>query len=51
MDAGEHSMSVGMRDSGREDGFDFEQHSVMTLKAGQHVVVEFDQTQQKFIFR
>ncbi len=51
LDAGEHSMFIGMRDSGPGNGFDFEQQTVMNLRAGQHVVVEFDQTQQEFVFR
>ena len=51
LEAGEHSLFIGMRDSGPGEGFDFELQKTMNLQPGQHVVVEFDQTQQEFIFR
>jgi len=49
--AGMHVLAVGMSDSGRATGFDFTVERSMSLEGGQHVVVEFDPVQQKFVFR
>jgi len=49
--AGTHNLSIGMSDSGREDGFDFTGQSQISLAEGQHIVVEFDHLQKAFVFR
>jgi ferredoxin/coenzyme F420-reducing hydrogenase delta subunit len=49
--AGEHDLFIGMHESGPGEDFDFQRRELMTLEAGQHVVVEFDITQQQFIIR
>jgi ferredoxin len=51
LDSGEHEFFIGMRDSGRKEGFDFEMHKVLTIEPGQHVVTEFDNVEQQFRFR
>jgi len=49
--AGEHRMFIGMNDSGRTAGFDFQLETSMKLVPEQHVVVEFDSERQSFVFR
>ena len=49
--SGARTLHIGMRDSGPREGFDYERRITMTLEAGQHVVVEFDQTSQAFVIR
>ena len=49
--AGEHELHVGIRDSGAAQGFDFEARKTVSLKPGQHMVIEFDQTNQAFNIR
>ena len=49
--AGTHRFTIGMSDSERTGGFDYEQSQQIDLRSGQHLVVEFDQGQQEFIFR
>jgi len=49
--AGSHKLSIGMSDSGRQQGFDFSGQTELTLAAGQQAVVEFDNLQKTFIFR
>ena len=49
--AGEHRMFIGMNDSGRKAGFDFQLETSMKLVPEQHVVVEFDSERQSFVFR
>jgi ferredoxin/coenzyme F420-reducing hydrogenase delta subunit len=49
--AGNHKLVVGMNDSGRSEGFDYNGETVIDLKSGQHVVVEFNHLQKEFIFR
>ena len=51
MPIGKHQFSIGMNDSGREDGFDYSGQTEFTLARGQHVVVEFDHLNKAFIFR
>jgi quinol-cytochrome oxidoreductase complex cytochrome b subunit/coenzyme F420-reducing hydrogenase delta subunit len=51
MPSGTHLLQIRMRDSGRTVDFDFDQQQSLELVPGQNVVVEFDQTQQEFIFR
>ncbi len=49
--AGSHEFFIGMSDSGRTEGFDFQDRTRITLSEGQHLVVEFDHRQKSFIFR
>lgn len=49
--AGEHQLHVGIRDSGADEGFDFEARQTISLVPGQHMVIEFDQTTQAFNIR
>lgn len=48
--AGTHRLFIGMNDSGREEGFDYQLEAEFTLVPEQHVVVEFDSRQQVFVF-
>ena len=49
--AGSHELFIGMSDSGREQGYDYNGQTEFTLADGQHVVVEFDHLTKSFIFR
>jgi len=49
--AGSHKFSIGMSDSGREEGFDYQGQTELILIEGQHVVVEFNCLQESFSFR
>lgn len=49
--AGERDLFIGMRDSGRAEGFDYQHREALPLAAGQNVVVEFDPVKQEFVFR
>lgn len=49
--AGYHQLSIGMSDSGRTEGFDYNGDTRLKLSEGQHLVVEFDHRQKSFIFR
>jgi quinol-cytochrome oxidoreductase complex cytochrome b subunit/coenzyme F420-reducing hydrogenase delta subunit len=51
MEAGEHSLFIAMRDSGRKEGFDFQLQQKVDIAPGQHIVVEFNQSQQQFVIR
>lgn len=51
LDAGWHEFSVGMNDSGRDDGFDFEMRVTRNLFPGQNLVIDFDELRQAFVFR
>ena len=57
VDAGRQRLFIGMTDSGadRHDGpageFDFQLEQTVDLAPGQHLVVEFDDIQQSFVFR
>jgi len=51
LEAGRHTLFVGMTDSGRSDGFDYSLEQEIDLLPGQHLVVNFDGSQQKFVFR
>jgi len=48
---GEHVLHIGMIDSGRERGFDYELERRLVLRAEQHVVVEFDGDRKVFVIR
>lgn len=49
--AGSHELYIGMSDSDRSEGFDYEGQATISFTKGQHVVVEFDHRQQAFIFK
>ena len=49
--AGKKRLFIGMIDSSRSEGFDYSLEQEIDLMPGQHLVVNFDGTQQKFIFK
>jgi hypothetical protein len=49
--SGEHLLSIGMVDSGRTEGFDYQLEARVSLDPQQHVVVEFDHDLQTFLIR
>jgi coenzyme F420-reducing hydrogenase delta subunit len=49
--AGRHRLFIGMSDSGRSEGFDYELEKESELGAGRHVVVEFDDINNTFVFK
>jgi coenzyme F420-reducing hydrogenase delta subunit len=48
--AGVHTLFVGMRDSGRREGFDIEHEATVMLDPSQHWLVEFDHNASAFVF-
>lgn len=50
MPSGEHSLFIGMNDSGGEQ-FDFESSVHQRLSPGQNLIIDFDDQQQAFIFK
>jgi len=51
VDAGEHVLFIGMRDSGREDGHDYQLTSQIALGESENLLVEFDQERREFLLR
>jgi quinol-cytochrome oxidoreductase complex cytochrome b subunit/coenzyme F420-reducing hydrogenase delta subunit len=49
--SGMRELFIGMRDSNREAGFDFQHEEQVLLGEGQHLVAEFDHIAQTFLFR
>jgi quinol-cytochrome oxidoreductase complex cytochrome b subunit/coenzyme F420-reducing hydrogenase delta subunit len=49
--AGKKRLFIGMIDSSRSEGFDYSLEQEIDLTPGQHLVVNFDGTQQKFVFK
>ena len=49
--AGEYELFIGMIDSGRSEGFDYDGSASIMISEGQHLVVEFDHREKSFIFR
>ncbi len=49
--AGKQRLFIGMIDSSRSEGFDYSLEQEIDLMPGQHLVVNFDGTQQKFVFK
>jgi ferredoxin/coenzyme F420-reducing hydrogenase delta subunit len=49
--AGKHRVFIGMRDSGRTEGFDIQQEVQMDLSERQNLLVELDDLTQRFLFR
>ena len=50
MPAGKYRFKVGMKDSGGEYDFDYEQIANVTLTPGQNLVIHFDELQRTFTF-
>lgn len=48
---GEHSLFVGLTDSGREDVFDYEFAARLLVRDGDHIVIEFDSLQEGFVLK
>ena len=48
VDAGEHNLFVGMRDSDRQAGFDYTQEVDLVISPGQNLLVGFDATSRRF---
>jgi len=51
VDSGPHELFIGMTDSGRDEGFDYEHTGMITLAPEQNVVVEFDADRKVFVVR
>lgn len=51
IDAGEHALIIGMGESGRDNGIDFELRTIRDIAPGQNLVIDFDEVQQTFIIR
>ncbi len=51
VDAGEHELFVGMNDSNREKGFDYEITRIIDIAPGQNIVVRFDELEQRFLIQ
>ena len=51
LEAGTHSLFIGMRDSDRAEGYDYQRSERLEFNDGQHVVVEFDHINQTFVFK
>jgi len=51
VEAGERRLFIGMNDSGRDAGFDYQLETRVTMLPEQHMVVEFDAVRQTFVFR
>lgn len=49
--AGQHELSVRMRDTPRADGFDYARRERIQLAAGQLFMIDFDPAAKSFIFR
>ena len=49
--AGARQLFIGMRDSARSEGFDYELAAEIVLEENQHLLVEFDAERQAFVFR
>jgi ferredoxin/coenzyme F420-reducing hydrogenase delta subunit len=49
--AGRQRFSIAMSDSGRSEGSDYSLEQEIDLAPGQHMVINFDSTQQNFVFR
>jgi len=47
--SGEHQLFVGMSDSGKKEGFEYQLQTRIELQPEQHVVVEFDNQRQAFV--
>ena len=46
---GQHQVFVGMRDSKKANGYDYEYFTELELSPGQHELIEFDNTLKKFV--
>ncbi len=48
---GSHRISIGMRDSGRQEDFDYRYEHALTFEAGRVVVLDFDEREKRFVAR
>ena len=48
--AGDYVLAVSMNDSGTEDRFDYEYQESLHIRAGQNLVVSFDNLNKRFVF-
>ena len=46
---GQHQLFIGMRNSNKDQGYDYHLESDLDLNSGQHLIVEFDELSEKFI--
>jgi len=51
LSAGNRHLLIGMRDSGRTEGFDYQQEETLTLSEQQNLLVEYDELSKSFLFR
>jgi len=51
VNAGKRRVFIGMRDSGRTEGFDIQQEVQMDLSERQNLLIELDDLTQRFLFR
>jgi len=51
IDAGRHDLYIGMNDSGKDEGFNYESAMTRDVLPGQNLVIDFDELQQTFVFR
>ncbi len=51
IDAGEHHVAVRLRDSAREDGFDYERELTVSLQPAQILVIDFDSEAREITIR
>jgi ferredoxin/coenzyme F420-reducing hydrogenase delta subunit len=51
VEAGTQNLFIGMNESGSMDSFDFSLSEKIELKPGDHLVVEFDESVQSFVFK
>ena len=49
--AGSRELVIKMRDSDRQQGFDFSNQGQFELQQNQHLVIEFDTEKKTFVFR
>jgi hypothetical protein len=51
VESGSRRLFIGMNESGLPGAFDYSLEREVTLKEGDHLVVEFDETNQTFVFK
>ncbi len=50
VEPGRHALSVRLRDSARESGFDYEKEATVELRPGENLVVDFRSELGGFLF-
>ena len=51
VEAGKQRLFIGMNESGQSGDFDFTLEREVNLEPGRHLVVEFNDVEQSFVFR